>query len=135
MPPRFPVFSRVLLRLQLVGDDDAVLPLFVFERRLPPRSPKLTRATVHREHHVLGFYTPHALGVYLGAVSLLDERRRKVAQPPSLGAGSGGTGRRAHTVEATQLGLLGLIEQGTREGVQVADGRSLLTQVVLILFL
>ena len=100
-----------------------------------PRRPKLPIATGHREHHVLRFDTPHALCIYLGAVSLLGERRSDVAQPPSLGAGSGGAGRRAHTVEATQLGLLGLIEQGTGEGVQVTDGRSLLTQVFLILFL
>ena len=135
MPPRFTVFSRVLLRLQLVGDDDAVLTLFVFERRLPSRSLKLTRATVHREHHVLGFDSTYALRVDLGAFSLLDERGRNVAQPPSLLARPGGTCRRAHTIEATQLGLLGLIEQGTGEGVQVTDGRSLLTQVLLILFL
>jgi len=89
-----------ILRVYLIGDDDAVLTLFVFEGCLPSRTSKLAGATVHREHYVLSFYTTDALRLDLSPFSLLNQRSGNVAQPPSLLTGSGGTHRRTLTVKA-----------------------------------
>ena len=75
------------LRVYLVGNDDAVLTLFVFKRCLASRISKIAGTTVHREHYVLRFDTTDALRVNFSAFSLLNEGSGNVAQSPSLGAG------------------------------------------------